>query len=250
MRSSSSFSAAETIGLTGPAPVLILCEHASNTFPAAFGDLGTSPETRASHAAWDIGARDLALQLAGALEAPLVAGGVSRLIYDCNRPPEAADAVPEASELHDIPGNRNLSPDDRQARVDQVYQPFCRAVDHAITEAGPTALITVHSFTPSYFGKARSVEIGVLHDRDARLADVLLAEEWGNLKIERNQPYGPADGVTHSLRLHAESRGLLNVMLEVRNDLLAQSPERIAQLLAANLKNALSTCGVSLREAV
>ena len=47
----------------GPAPVVLICEHASNALPLAVpalgGDLGLSEETRQSHAAWDIGALGL-----------------------------------------------------------------------------------------------------------------------------------------------------------------------------------------------
>ena len=86
--------AVTTLGPKGPAPVLILCEHASNAFPAEFGTLGLDDDARRSHAAWDPGALDIARRLSDAWAAPLVHSNVSRLIYDCNRPPEAPDAMP------------------------------------------------------------------------------------------------------------------------------------------------------------
>ena len=90
--------------------------------------------------------------------------------------------------------------------------------------------MTVHSFTPVYFGAKRDVEIGILHDEDTRLADALLEELAGAPhKVERNQPYGPQDGVTHSLKRHAISRGIANVMLEIRNDLLNR-PELVVRM--------------------
>ena len=87
-----------TEGPGGPSPVLLLCEHASRRLPPEFGDLGLSADVRSSHVAWDPGALNLARHLAVALDAPLVAGGVSRLLYDCNRPPDAPGAVPARSE--------------------------------------------------------------------------------------------------------------------------------------------------------
>jgi predicted N-formylglutamate amidohydrolase len=83
-------------------------------------------------------------------------------------------------------------------------------------------VVTVHSFTPVYFGKQRAVELGLLHDDDSRLVDAMMtrADQIAPRIVERNEPYGPQDGVTHSLRLHALSRGLANVMIEVRNDLM------------------------------
>lgn len=240
-----------TLGPTGPAPVLILCEHASNAFPDAFGTLGLDAATRASHVAWDPGALDIAKRLSAAWAVPLVHSAVSRLVYDCNRPPEAPDAMPAKSEIYDIPGNRDLSEAERARRVRAVYAPFVAAVDAAIDRAHPGAIVTVHSFTPIYFGRSRSVEIGVLYDADTRLADALLACDWGGYEVRGNDPYGPEDGVTHSLRQHALARGLPNVMIEIRNDLLAtaEGAGAVFDVLEANLATALGRIGVRLGEA-
>ncbi|WP_458880124.1 N-formylglutamate amidohydrolase [Arenibacterium sp. CAU 1754] len=230
-------------GLRAKAPALVLCEHASCDFSREFGNLGLSSDVMRSHVAWDPGALDLARHIARGLGAPLVAGAVSRLVYDCNRPPEAPDAIPAKSEIYDIPGNLDLTDVERERREALIYRPFCAAVDRAIETARPAALITVHSFTPVYFGTRRDLDIGVLHDTDTRLADEVLNALSGSDRIvRRNQPYGPEDGVTHSLKKHAQSRGLLNVMLEVRNDLLADPADvaRIAGKLTLALTAALT----------
>ena len=91
------------------------------------------------------------------------------------------------------------------------------------------------------------MEIGILHDADDRLANAVLAagaREPGYL-VRRNDPYGPADGVTHTLIVQAMSRGLLNVMIEVRNDLIADeaSQQRCASLLAGWVTAALADPG-------
>lgn len=233
----------------GSGAALILCEHASNHFPAQFGNLGMQAADRDSHAAWDPGARAIALHLSQMLDAPMVASRVSRLVYDCNRPPDAASAMPEKSELIEIPGNRNLTDEQRQKRVNEVYRPFCAAVRDVIKarqDAGlQTVLITVHSFTSIYFGEQRSVEIGILHDDDTSMADAMLANApfLSHRRVERNQPYGPQDGVTHSLQLHGMANGLANVMLEVRNDLL-RSPDdetAMAEELLVLIRPALAT---------
>lgn len=234
----------------GQGGALLLCEHASAHIPARYGDLGLRPEWRESHAAWDPGALALSEMLSAALDAPLVAGGVSRLVYDVNRPPEAASAMPERSELVEIPGNAGLTDAQKQERIDTVYRPFCTAVD-ALLSARPRAVITVHSFTPVYFGTPRATEIGILHDSDSRLADVMLAHAPEHRQVDRNLPYGPEDGVTHSLKLHALSRGLPNVMLEIRNDLLTTPAEieAIAQELLAMLRPALAAVPVEVTDA-
>ena len=220
----------EIINPDGAGRVVLLCEHASAFIPPYYDGLGLAEADRDSHAAWDPGARDLTVHLSQALDAPAVASTVSRLVYDCNRPPEAASAMPVKSELIEVPGNVDLSPEQRRLRTTTVYDPFCDAVARVLGVRGPdTVLVTVHSFTPIYFGQPRAVEIGLLHDEDSRLVDLMLdhVDQVSGRRIERNEPYGPLDGVTHSLRLHAISRGLANVMIEVRNDLL-RSDQQVA----------------------
>ncbi len=70
--------------------------------------------------------------------------------------------------------------------------------------------------------RRRDFDIGILHDTDAWFADALLkiAEAETEFVIRRNAPYGPQDGVTHTLAAHAIPRGLLNAMIEIRNDLI------------------------------
>ncbi len=241
--------AVEVLNPQGAGVALILCEHASNHIPARYDGLGLDAEVRSSHAAWDPGARSLSLLISAALDATVVASCVSRLVYDCNRPPEASNAMPVKSEKFDIPGNQSLSQASREERTATVYRPFCDAVDDVVAArqaAGrPTVLITMHSFTPVYFGRPRAVEIGILHDDDSRLANAMLAQAHllPHRRIERNEPYGPADGVTHSLKIHGQAHGFANVMLEVRNDLLrtAEDEQAMANELMTLITPALET---------
>ena len=225
------------INATGSSSVVLVCEHASHYIPATFNGLGLSKADRTSHAAWDPGAFAVAERVAHHLDANLIAARVSRLVYDCNRPPSAADAMPARSEIIDVPGNLNLSQSDRAVRVDAYYRPFCDALQRAISRIANPIIVTIHSFTPTYHGKTRSVEIGVLHDSDARLANAMLqvAATHTSAKVARNEPYGPDDGVTHTLKEHAIKAGHLNVMLEVRNDLIATGEQQ--ESMAATLSN-------------
>ncbi len=235
----------------GAAPAVLVCEHASARIPRALGTLGLNDTARSSHIAWDPGALALARRLAAAFDAPLVAGTLSRLVYDCNRAPGSPSAIPQTSEIYDIPGNRGLTDADRTARMLEVYEPFrallTGAIGRRMAAGERPALVTVHSFTPVYFGKPRDVEIGVLHAKDHRLADAVL-DAAGALPfvVRRNEPYGPEDGVAHTLRQHGERNALPNVMLEVRNDLLrdAEAVDRIALALHAVLNVALDSIGL------
>lgn len=204
---------------------LFVCEHASRRMPERVGDLGLDAQALASHIAWDPGALAVARRLSSLLDGTLVHQRFSRLVYDCNRPPESSGAMPEKSEIYDIPGNRDLSPAERYARTAALYIPFHDRISAILAErraqGRETVVVTVHSFTPIYMGKQRDVDIGILHDADSRLADPLLAAAAGGpYRVARNEPYGPEDGVTHSLRLHALPYGHRNVMIEIRNDLI------------------------------
>jgi predicted N-formylglutamate amidohydrolase len=242
MAAESGIEAARLLNAEGASDVVIVCEHAAWHVPDRFGDLGLAPDARRSHAAWDPGALALAQRLSARLDACLVAGGVSRLVIDCNRPPEAPDAMPARVERIDVPGNRDLSEAARAARISLVHRPFARAVAAAMAARPNPVLVTIHSFTPIFAGRRREVEIGVLHDADARLADGMLADPPPGPRISRNRPYGPADGVTHTLRTHALPGGHPNVMLEVRSDLIAEAAAQdgMAALLAPWLLRAVA----------
>jgi len=229
--------------------VVLVCEHASHYIPSSFNDLGLSKSDRVSHAAWDPGALEVALGLSTRLDATLVAGQVSRLVYDCNRPPDAKDAMPAVSEIIEVPGNRGLTAADHAARAETYYRPFHQALKHAISRKTNPVIVTIHSFTPIYHGESRAVEIGVLHDADTRLADAMIdcAPTQTSHKVERNAPYGPGDGVTHTLKEHGVTNGHYNVMLEYRSDLIAstQAQDRIATMTSAWLTAALAAIPTS-----
>ena len=153
------FEAVSLINASQQFSSVLVCEHASNHIPDMFSQLGISSEVAESHVAWDPGAFEVSLQLAELLDAPLVKGEVSRLVYDCNRPPQAADAIPEKSEIFDIPGNRDLDDVDRDVRILHVYLPFRQCVTDTIAKSEHLrALITIHSFTPVYNGVDRRLE--------------------------------------------------------------------------------------------
>lgn len=228
----------------GAARVVLVCEHAQNSIPIEYSNLGLNTEIRESHVAWDPGALAVASLLSEQLDAVLVAGTISRLVYDCNRPPDAPDAMPAQSEIFDIPGNIDLGDQEKADRIQRIYQPFRDAVaGQTLQSRGRSALVTIHSFTPVYMGQARAVEIGILHDDDTRLADEMLqiALKFTDHKVLRNQPYGPQDGVTHTLKTHGIANNLLNVMLEIRSDLITTKAQqrRVASQIGGILAQAL-----------
>ncbi len=237
-----------TINPSGRSSIVLACEHASSYIPDDYNALGLTAEDQSSHAAWDPGALGVAQKLSYLLNAVLVASKASRLLYDCNRPPNATSAMPTRSELIDIPGNKDLTASEKSQRVKLFYEPFREQLHQAMMRRADPILVTVHSFTPVFFGKPRSLKIGVLHDADTRLADAMLdiSNEKRDRNIKRNAPYGPEDGVTHTLQEHAIAHGHLNVMLEIRNDLIATDDQQnaMAKMIAKWIDQACVRLGV------
>ncbi len=237
----------EIINPSGAGNFLIVCEHASCFIPDKLGNLGLEGDILQSHIAWDPGALAVAKSLSKLLDSPLVAQRISRLVYDCNRPLNAASAIPEKSEIFDIPGNTGLAKTDRQERFERYYVPFRDAIrgiiEQKISEGLDPVILTIHSFTPIFGGVRRNVDIGIIHDNDSRLADTLLENFGadGAFVVRRNDPYGPQDGVTHSLVEHARRSGLLNVMFEIKNDLIGDeaSQQAVARWISKRVAAAL-----------
>lgn len=213
----------------GPFSVVLVCEHASNRIPEFLGDMGLSADALQSHIAWDPGALAVAKLMAERMQAPLVHGGVSRLVYDCNRPPEASGAMPVRSEDYQIPANTDMSDQERNCRIEGIYKPFTAALSGLIADNRTELelMVTIHSFTPVYHGEKREVELGILHGVDDRFAQALMSSTPDDqpFVVRLNEPYSAADGVAHTLDARALPSGLLNVMIEIRNDLI-QTPEQ------------------------
>jgi predicted N-formylglutamate amidohydrolase len=199
------------------------------------------------HIAYDIGAEGLARKLSKRLDAPLVLQRYSRLVIDCNRPFEAPDCIAEASDGTLIPGNCALSEADRVLRFEEVHRPFHDAIGRLLDarqrEGRPTVLATIHSFTPRFANKDRPWRLGVCFNRDARLAEHFMAAFRAAdpaICAAYNEPYPVDDVSDYTVPVHGEGRGLPHVLLEVRNDQIADEAgrERWAKLVAPALEEA------------
>lgn len=229
----------------GRAPAVLICDHASNAVPARLANLGLDDTARARHIAWDIGVAEVGRALAAALDAPLVLPGYSRLVIDLNREPDDPTAICVISDRTIVPGNRGLTDADRASRIAELFHPYHRAVaariDAHLAQGRKPALISLHSFTPAMAGWGherleRPWHIGVLFDRDERLARPLLAalRARGDLVVGENEPYSARNSHGFSLEHHGEARGLPHIELEMRQDLIrdADGARRMADILA------------------
>jgi predicted N-formylglutamate amidohydrolase len=207
-------------------PFVFACDHAGRRLPRVLGDLGLAPEHFERHIAYDLGIEPVARRLAAAFDAPLVAQTYSRLVIDCNRPIHVPSSIPAISEATPIPGNEGISGAEREARIEALFRPYHATIEDILEvrkRAGlPTVLIALHSFTPVYNGASRPWRLGLLYDRDARLAGALLRilNDDAAPYIGDKLPYAVSEETDYTLPVHGERRGLLHVGFEIRQDLI------------------------------
>jgi predicted N-formylglutamate amidohydrolase len=216
----------EVVNAAGRGTAVLTCDHASWRLPRALGTLGLDDDARRDHIGWDPGAAEVARRLSRLLDAPLVLSGYSRLAIDCNRPPGEATSIPAVTGGVRVPGNEALGEGDRAERAEALFWPYQRALGALLDErrarGAPTAVLAIHSFTPSLQGEVRPWHGAMLYGKDRRLAGWFLEElsrERG-LVLGDNEPYQVTDGGDYTVPVHAERRGLLGVRIEVRNDQL------------------------------
>jgi predicted N-formylglutamate amidohydrolase len=207
----------------GASAVVLICDHASPAISRALNDLGLGADALGRHVALDIGAAEVTRSLSRRLDAPAVLAGYSRLVMDMNRQPGDPDSIIEVSDGTPVPGNRGLSEEEEAGRAETFFRPYHRAIDAVLarlSRRGPVpALFSVHSFTPSLDGEDRRWDIGVLWNRDPRLALPLIRElrRRDGLRVGDNEPYSGREKA-YSIDLHGGARGLANCAVEIRQD--------------------------------
>ncbi|MBK7541150.1 MAG: N-formylglutamate amidohydrolase [Candidatus Competibacteraceae bacterium] len=232
----------------GKASVVLVCDHASNRIPANLDQLGLGSVELSQHIAWDIGAAPVARLLAERLDAPAVLAGYSRLVIDCNRPPGDPTSIAQVSDGIIVPGNLHLDDAAAEARSNEVFWPYHHAITQMLAQRwrhgnGRTpALVAIHSFTPVLNGFRRPWQLGVLWNRDARLALPLLHQFRADLEVcvGDNEPYSGRE-VGFTMNAHGGAAGLSHVEIEIRQDLLVDTSgcERWAAVIGNALAEAL-----------
>jgi len=218
----------------GASPFLLTCDHYGRLIPHQLGDLGLPESELTRHIAWDIGIAGVAESLSKQLDAHLVAQRYSRLVIDCNRPPEAASSIPRISEATVIAGNEGLGSDAARIRRQQIFDPYHQrireVIDARVKRSLPTVLVSLHSFTPVYAGIARPWHIGTLYHRDMHLPPLLLKllRAEADLVVGDNEPYAVSDDTDYTIPVHGEARGLMNTGIEIRQDLIGDQAGEVS----------------------
>ncbi len=237
--------AVEVINPDGASRALLLCEHAGRAVPRGLNGLGLNAADMDKHIAWDIGAEGVARRLCERMDAPLVLQRYSRLVIDTNRPFRAPDCIPETSDGVTIPGNAALDDAARKQRYDEIHKPLHDTVADLLDQRAESGcagvLLTIHSFTPVFGGQRRAMSVGLLFNRDRRLADALqaaLMQVAPDGDIALNAPYSVDDDSDYAIPVHGERRGIPHVLIELRNDLIRDAAGQA--LWAERLSDALS----------
>lgn len=240
----------EIVNPDGAADILFVSDHDSNAVPAALDRLGLPPEEIGRHIGYDIGIARIARRLAARFDAPLVASGYSRLVCDVNRVPYAPASIPEMSDGTPVPANQGLHADDRQARYDALFHPYHGAIidllDARLAAGRPPLLVALHSFTPRLVSAPaeRPWEIGFLWDGDASTSQAAMRvfhRLFPDVCVGANQPYSGYTPEGYTVPVHGDRRGLKNLCLEFRQDLIADDAggdlwaDRFGDALAALL---------------
>jgi len=236
----------------GAAPVLLVADHASPFFPAAMNQLGLADWVLERHVAWDIGSDKLARFLADELDAPLVLAGFSRLIVDPNRTIEDSSAFVEISDGIAIPGNMNLSEEDKSLRVQSFFKPYhdriAGQLAHFEQKGIVPAMIAVHTCSPVFDQVVRPWHIGIMWDKDPRIPAPLIRhfENMEGICVGDNEPYSGRHPHDFTIDHHAEASGLPHVGFEVRQDLVdtEAGAREWAGILAAGLGDILADDGL------
>ena len=226
---------------------LVTCDHASNAVPPEIGggSLGISDADMARHIAWDPGAAAVSIGLGELIGAPVVLGNFSRLVIDPNRGEDDPTLVMKLYDQTIIPANRHIDDAEIERRLNAWHRPYHGAVARLAARRDDTIYVAIHSFTRQLRGREpRPWHIGILYGRDERFALPLLdrlRREHG-LVVGANEPYGGhLEG--DSVDRHAIKPGRVNVLIELRNDLIRTDAQQWewAERLAPILEEVLAT---------
>lgn len=219
-----------TFGEDRPGRWLITCDHATNMVPAevAGGELGLPPEDMARHIAYDPGAAGVSLALAELLDSPCVCSNFSRLVIDPNRGEDDPTLLMKLYDGSIIPANRQAGQAEKERRLNLCYRPYHQEVARLAARQDRTIYVAIHSFTPQLRGRdPRPWHIGVLYAEDERFSAPLIQRlhRESDLVVGANEPYGGhLDG--DSVDRHATLHGRANVLIELRNDLIATDQQQ------------------------
>ncbi|MDB4838033.1 N-formylglutamate amidohydrolase [Marinomonas sp.] len=225
-------------------PVVLVCEHAGNLVPLSLQNLGLSQSTLKQHIAWDLGAKETAKLIAERLGATLVIQRYSRLVIDCNRPPQSDSAILSMSDGMPIEANVGLSDTEKLQRINEIFEPFQQVVQDKISRPSCKVAISIHSFTRTMSGAKRPWDIAFLYRNDQLTSGELARDISGSIPKERigmNEPYQITDDEDWFVIKQGEASGKFHSLIEICNDQIdtENGQQEWAALLAASIERTM-----------
>jgi predicted N-formylglutamate amidohydrolase len=211
---------------------LFSCEHATNRIPPPLEASQSDKEFLHTHWALDIGTRQLVQDLVHRTRSMGVMARFSRLVCDANRHKNRRDLI-----LPDIDGtplgfNSNVDEAEAVRRIETYHEPYHDGLDKAIRmrkeNSSPFLFLSVHSFTPIWKSRMRTMDVGILFNDYSHLAEQLRRsfEEEG-LFVAMNEPYSGKFGLMYAADRHGIGHGIQHIELEYNQSILCTA-ERVA----------------------
>jgi len=214
--------------------VVLTCEHAGHVLPEPWSWGAEDRWLIDTHWACDLGAGAFTRRLAELLDAPAVLSTFSRLLVDPNRPLDSDTLFRKEADGRTIALNASVDAAERNRRLEGFYHPYHEAASELVRRSSADVVFGVHTFTPHYEGQTRSLEVGVLFDRDEALGHALVAHlRDAGFVAAPNEPYSGKEGLAFSPVLHATEFGRQALEVEVRQDLVVEGAfaARLAEAL-------------------
>jgi predicted N-formylglutamate amidohydrolase len=215
---------------------VLTCEHASAHLPEPWKWPEEDRWLVDTHWASDIGAAEFTRRVAQRMNVPAVLARFSRLLVDPNRPLGSETLFRENADGRTVHLNEALLDAERVRRIDRFYHPYHAAVSAMVERSRGDTVFSIHTFTDTYEGDARILEIGVLFDEDEEPARRLVRHlEEAGFHVLQNEPWSGKAGLAYSPVRHAREFGRCALEIEARQDLIIEESfaARLAEALAS-----------------
>ena len=221
--------------------ILIIADHASNYIPKKNNKLGLKNSFLNQHIAFDIGVKELSLDLSNQLKCRIIQGKYSRLLIDLNRDLNDPTVIPEIVDGKIIPGNIGLSKSELRLRIKKIYNKYHHKINQTIKNKKIKVILSLHSFNPIFKNKRRLLEFGILSNEDKNLSSIIIDQlKLQKLNVGDNKPYR-GNLIGDSMYRHGLKNKLPHALIEVRNDLLSNPTKikRVSRLLHKTIVKSL-----------
>ncbi len=175
-------------------------------------------------------------------QASFLAGNYSRLVCDLNRQPDYSVTLQSSEHDHMlIPENQPecCCQQEQLRRITALHNPYHDAKFELVSEVrkkhAGVIMLDMHSFTPTWQGTPREVEIGTIRAEKTPLSRALESylKEQDQYKFISGEPYRVAERPESAANMVKDRNDLQYLGIEIRSDLIdtAEKREKICAFL-------------------